>query len=111
MEPLRITVQEVIQRVQSGEPLLFVDARPQKEWDESDVCVPGALHVPPDKVEANLERIARWHPIVTYCVLPGEAASAQVARQLMEHGRENVRPLRGGLQAWRKAGYPLEPKA
>jgi len=28
----------------------------------------------------------------------------------MQHGWTNVRPLLGGFDAWRKAGYPTEAK-
>jgi len=28
----------------------------------------------------------------------------------MEHGYKNVHPLYGGFDAWRRAGYPTEPK-
>jgi len=34
-----------------------------------------------------------------------------VALTLQQHGWTNVRPLVGGFEAWRKAGYPTEPKA
>jgi 3-mercaptopyruvate sulfurtransferase SseA len=33
-----------------------------------------------------------------------------VARTLQQHGWTNVRPLLGGFDAWRNAGYPTEPK-
>jgi rhodanese-related sulfurtransferase len=33
-----------------------------------------------------------------------------VAQELIAHGYKNVHPLYGGLEAWEKAGLPLEPK-
>jgi len=33
-----------------------------------------------------------------------------VAQVLLEHGWSDVHPLYGGFDAWRTAGYPLEPK-
>jgi rhodanese-related sulfurtransferase len=33
-----------------------------------------------------------------------------VAQTLLEHGFHNVHPLYGGFDAWRKAGYPVDPK-
>jgi len=33
-----------------------------------------------------------------------------VARTLLERGWTNVRPLLGGFDAWRNAGYPTEAK-
>jgi rhodanese-related sulfurtransferase len=110
LEPLRITPQEVMRRVEVGETLIFVDARPPELWDVADATIPNAIHVPPGAVEEHLGEIARFLPIVTYCTLPGEAASAQVARELSAHHREGARPLQGGFEAWRNAGYPVAPK-
>ena len=33
-----------------------------------------------------------------------------MARTLLDAGWTDVRPLKGGFEAWRHAGYPLEPK-
>jgi 3-mercaptopyruvate sulfurtransferase SseA len=33
-----------------------------------------------------------------------------VAQTLLDAGWPDARALVGGLEAWRKAGYPLEPK-
>jgi rhodanese-related sulfurtransferase len=33
-----------------------------------------------------------------------------VALSLMEQGWKNVHPLYGGFDAWRRAGYAVEPK-
>jgi rhodanese-related sulfurtransferase len=33
-----------------------------------------------------------------------------VAQLLTDRGLTNVRYLQGGYEAWRRAGYPLDPK-
>ncbi|HEY6211885.1 MAG TPA: hypothetical protein VIW45_06350 [Vicinamibacterales bacterium] len=33
-----------------------------------------------------------------------------MAQTLMQHGWTNVRPLLGGFDAWRKAGYPTDAR-
>jgi 3-mercaptopyruvate sulfurtransferase SseA len=33
-----------------------------------------------------------------------------VALLLRKHGIKQIRPLQGGLQGWRDAGYPLDTK-
>jgi rhodanese-related sulfurtransferase len=33
-----------------------------------------------------------------------------MALKLLEKGWKNVHPLYGGFDAWRQAGYPVEPK-
>jgi len=48
--------------------------------------------------------------MVTYCTCPHEASSARVAQKLLNHGFKNVHALYDGLDAWVKAGYPVEPK-
>ncbi|WP_369679512.1 rhodanese-like domain-containing protein, partial [Burkholderia ubonensis] len=49
-------------------------------------------------------------PIVVYCVCPNEATAkrivAQLQRKKMAH---HIKALKGGLDAWEKHGYPVEP--
>ena len=44
--------------------------------------------------------------MVFYCAEPREATSAWIALRL---GFKNTHPLRGGLEGWREAGFPVEP--
>jgi 3-mercaptopyruvate sulfurtransferase SseA len=46
--------------------------------------------------------------VVVYCVCPNEATAKQIVKQLRAKGFKNVRPLKGGLDAWEKKGYPVE---
>jgi 3-mercaptopyruvate sulfurtransferase SseA len=50
----------------------------------------------------------REHEVVVYCVCPNEATAKQIVRQLKAKGFRNVRPLKGGLDAWEKKGFPVE---
>ncbi|MGH9158770.1 MAG: rhodanese-like domain-containing protein [Vicinamibacteraceae bacterium] len=40
-----------------------------------------------------------------------EGSSTRAAYMLLERGFPHVRYLRGGFDAWRRQGYPVEPKA
>ena len=97
-------------RMGSGEPILFVDARPDFEWENSAVKLPGAIRVPPGEVTRHLDEIAEWAPIVTYCSLSDQEYSFDVAADLKQNRRRLARPLRGGLEAWQQAGQPVVPK-
>jgi len=33
-----------------------------------------------------------------------------VAQEIMDYGYANAHPLHGGFEAWRRAGFPVEPK-
>ena len=46
--------------------------------------------------------------IITYCDCPHDASAAVAARRLKELGYRSVRPLAGGVVAWRDAGLPID---
>jgi rhodanese-related sulfurtransferase len=47
--------------------------------------------------------------VAFYCAEPGEATSARVALRAAAIGFNNVRPVTGGLEGWRQAGFAVEP--
>ncbi len=51
--------------------------------------------------------IAPSREVVLYCACPGDITSARVALALRAKGVTRVRPLAGGLQAWRERGFPV----
>lgn len=67
MEPTRVTVDEVRERMGRGEPFAFVDTRNPKAWGESDVKLPGAIRVPAGEVEQHLFEIPDDRVVITYC--------------------------------------------
>jgi rhodanese-related sulfurtransferase len=67
MEATRVTVDEVKERMDRGEPLAFLDIRNPQAWDEADTKLPGAIRVPADEVEQHLDGIPRDRAVITYC--------------------------------------------
>ena len=67
MEPTRVTVDEVKERMERGEPLAFVDTRNPKAWGEADSKLPGAIRVPADELDEHLQEIPRDRAVITYC--------------------------------------------
>ena len=67
MEATRVTVDEVKERMDRGEPLAFVDTRNPQAWGEADPKRPGAIRVPADEVEQHLDEIPRDRAVITYC--------------------------------------------
>lgn len=63
----RVTVAEVKERMDRGEPILFLDTRSVKSWSDSDVRIPGSMRVPPDDVAQHLQEIPQNRSIVTWC--------------------------------------------
>lgn len=67
MEPTRVTVDEVKERMERGEQFVFIDTRNPKAWGESDTKLPGAIRAPVDEVEQHLDEIPQDRVIITYC--------------------------------------------
>jgi membrane protein DedA with SNARE-associated domain/rhodanese-related sulfurtransferase len=72
-------------------------------------ALPGAVRIGPQDLKRDHRKIPRDRDIIVYCTCPSEETSAKVAMELRRMGIRRVRPLRGGLQGWKDAGYPLEP--
>jgi rhodanese-related sulfurtransferase len=66
-DALRITVDELKQRMEAGEDFTPVDVRNPQAWAESDTMLPKAIRVTPDKLEESLPRIPKNRPVVAYC--------------------------------------------
>jgi rhodanese-related sulfurtransferase len=66
-EDLRITVDELRKRMESGEDFTVIDVRNPQAWAESDATLPEAIRVPLDKLDENLPRIPKTRPVVAYC--------------------------------------------
>jgi rhodanese-related sulfurtransferase len=67
MEPTRVTVEEVAERMNRGEQFAFVDDRNPKAWSEAETKLPGAIRILPDEIEQKLTEIPRDRTIITYC--------------------------------------------
>lgn len=70
--------------------------------------IPGAITIDPDNLRVDLLAVEPGSEVVVYCACPNEYTAARLAKALMQHGFERVRPLRGGIEAWKEAGFPVE---
>jgi membrane protein DedA with SNARE-associated domain/rhodanese-related sulfurtransferase len=102
----RITVDELRQLIEGGQPPAIVDVRTSGSFAVSHI--PGALRMTLEEIDHRLAALPREGEIVLYCTCPDEASAARVARALMDRGFTRVRPLAGGLDSWREAGLALE---
>src|SRR5262245_17991309 len=105
----RISVEDVYQKQEAGEPVLIVDLRPATELKHDSLGIRGALHVQMAQLGGRLSELPTDRDVVLYCACPNEAASARAALLLRKRGLPRARPLAGGLEAWRQRNYPLEP--
>jgi membrane protein DedA with SNARE-associated domain/rhodanese-related sulfurtransferase len=86
----------------------IVDLRHPLDVMTDPLVLPGALRIGPDELKQRKEIIPTDRDIILYCTCPSEETSAKVALELRRLGIKRVRPLRGGLQGWKDAGYPVD---
>ena len=67
MEPKRITIGELKQKLDQGEPVFIIDTRGPGAWESSDVKIKGAVRLHYHDLEARLDEVPRDRTIVTYC--------------------------------------------
>jgi len=67
MEPTRVTVDEVKERMDRGEQFTFVDTRNPTAWSEGQTTLPNALRMLPDDVAQKLDDLPKDRSIITYC--------------------------------------------
>jgi membrane protein DedA with SNARE-associated domain/rhodanese-related sulfurtransferase len=100
----RISVSELYDLLQQGQRPLVVDVRSSASQREGRI--PGAIALSED-LGLFAAALPAGAEVIVYCACPNDASAARVARNLMKHGYTRVRPLHGGIDAWRDAGYKL----
>jgi membrane protein DedA with SNARE-associated domain/rhodanese-related sulfurtransferase len=101
----RITVAELQQKMDAGENPLIFDLRADAAGEE--LIIPGAIRISMDELGKSAD-IPRDRDIIVYCACPNEVSAARVALKLRQKGFTRVRPLKGGIQAWREHAAQIQ---
>jgi membrane protein DedA with SNARE-associated domain/rhodanese-related sulfurtransferase len=104
----RMEPHELKQQMDEGEQFTIVDLRGHEERLLDPVTLPGAIHFAPDDLTQRAKEIPRDRDVVLFCNCPDASSAASTAMRLHKLGLERARPLRGGVNGWREAGFPLE---
>jgi membrane protein DedA with SNARE-associated domain/rhodanese-related sulfurtransferase len=106
----RISADELRQMLDSGEAPIILDLRSSAAMEADPVLIRGAIHLRMEDVERRQHEFPQDREIVMYCSCPNEVSSARVALLLRRKGFTRVRPLLGGIDAWRERNYPTETR-
>jgi membrane protein DedA with SNARE-associated domain/rhodanese-related sulfurtransferase len=107
----RVTVDELRRKQEAGEDMVILDLRSSAALQEDPSLIRGAIHLSMDDLEKRQHEIPRDRDVIVYCSCPNEVTSARVALLLHRKGFTRVRPLLGGIDAWREQKYPLEARS
>ncbi|MCK4484150.1 MAG: rhodanese-like domain-containing protein [Candidatus Thorarchaeota archaeon] len=105
-ESSEITVDHLLERMNSNLPPLIIDVRSAPEFNGADGHIPNAKSIPIGELSSNLEGLhsSKEKEIVTIC--PGGGMSLVAVDILVEAGFENAKSLHGGYDLWVENGYP-----
>jgi len=85
--------------------VVVLDVRQHAEWKTGHIA--GAIHIPLTQLSSRLQQLPTGTTIVTVC--RSGHRSAVAARTLTRAGHD-VLNLRGGMNAWARAGLPLSSR-
>jgi membrane protein DedA with SNARE-associated domain/rhodanese-related sulfurtransferase len=107
LEPAELLKMIEMAETEGNIPPFIVDLRHPLDYLPDPRVLPGAVRVSPTELTSHHAHLPRDRDLILYCTCPSEETSGKVALQLHKLGINRVRPLRGGFDAWRAAGYPL----
>jgi rhodanese-related sulfurtransferase len=100
---LVLTVAQLRERLDRGEPLVVLDVRQDAEWATGHID--GARHVEAGALANRDPGLPRTVPIAAHC--GHEQRSATALSVLERHGYTNLHLIEGGWSAWQAASYPV----
>ncbi|HKY50877.1 MAG TPA: MBL fold metallo-hydrolase [Candidatus Limnocylindria bacterium] len=86
-----------------GEGAALVDVRERSEFAAGHV--PGARHIPYEQLEQRIGEVPSARALVVYCA---SGVRSSLATSIFERHGIAAANLRGGFNAWRNAGLPIE---
>jgi membrane protein DedA with SNARE-associated domain/rhodanese-related sulfurtransferase len=99
----RISSEELATLLDAGSAATILDVRTPERRAASG-WIPGSISVR-DIAELQL---TPGDEVIVYCDCPNDASAAVVAQKLKERGFKRVRPLAGGIEAWRAQGRKID---
>jgi rhodanese-related sulfurtransferase len=99
-----ITRDELLERVNRGD-VVVLDVRPEVEYAAGHI--PGAVNIPPDRLDDLLQHLPADQDIVAYCRGPYCAFADDAVRHLIRRGHR-ARRLQDGFPEWRRHNGPVE---
>lgn len=109
LEQHSISAQGLYSLLEKKPKLLIFDVRQPLDLLAYPEIIPAARRIPPDEVLADPSLIPKDKDVVVYCTCPSDKTSREILRRALALRFFRVKFLKGGLEAWKINGYPVEP--
>jgi len=109
MEQHSVTPEALHTLLDSNKEVLLFDVRQPLDLLARSEIIPGAKRIPPRDVLENPALIPKDKDSVVYCTCPSDKTSRAVLGRALSLRFLRIKFLKGGLEAWKAKGYPVEP--
>jgi rhodanese-related sulfurtransferase len=109
MEQHAIGPEELYSLLGSRQDVALFDVRQPLDLLAHSETIPGAKRIPPADVLATPNLIPKDKEAIVYCTCPGDKTSREVLHRALDLHFSKIKFLKGGLEAWKAKGYPVEP--
>jgi rhodanese-related sulfurtransferase len=109
MEQHAITPEELHSLLGSHQDVALFDVRQPLDLLAHSEIIPGARRIPPADVLASPSLIPKDKEAIVYCTCPGDKTSREILRRALDLHFSKIKFLKGGFEAWKAKGYPVEP--
>jgi rhodanese-related sulfurtransferase len=92
-------------RITAGEDVYLVDIRTPMEVAQA--AIPNAVHIPMHLLPLRMNELPRDKDVVLYC--RSGARSYHACLYLAQQGFDKAINLRGGIIAWARHGFEIQP--
>jgi rhodanese-related sulfurtransferase len=109
MEQHAISPEQLYSLLGSHQDVALFDVRQPLDLLAHSEIIPGARRIPPADVLTAPSLIPKDKEAIVYCTCPGDKTSRAVLRRALDLEFFKIRFLKGGFDAWKAKGYPVEP--
>ena len=109
LEQHSITPEALHTLLSSHQDVLIFDVRQPLDLLADSEIIPGAQRLAPKEIIDNPSLIPREKDAVVYCTCPSDETARTILNRALALNFFRVKFLRGGLEAWKAQGYPVEP--
>jgi rhodanese-related sulfurtransferase len=107
IEANSIEAEELYSLLKAKEVLLY-DVRQPLDFLAHPEIIPGAMRIAPKDIAEETASFSRDQNSVIYCTGAGDDTSQMVLGKARALNFTRVKILKGGLEAWKAKGYPVE---
>jgi rhodanese-related sulfurtransferase len=109
MEQHAISPEQLYSLLGAHQDVALFDVRQPLDLLAHSEIIPGARRIPPADVLTTPSLIPKDKEAIVYCTCPGDKTSRAVLRRALDLLFFKIKFLKGGFEAWKAKGYPVEP--